>query len=763
MRSTLRSRRPPAAAGRRRLVLRVERRAAIRAALATLALALACGRLTRAPDAGAQSASGAVPAADAVAAPAAVAGARRHAAPATPPLALRVGLASDQRAVTLCCDPRVTVTVGGDTLALSAAVRIEPAASLRGKATYRVQVAALKDEQQAYGIAEYLRRETRQTTDVVFDAGRDLYRVRFGRFDQRAEADAARGRLSALGIDQGWVVSEGGQLENAALRVNQAGRERRLEGRTLRLEAPAEVGIPFAQGRYRTRLLVYLNDRGLLNVINELSIEDYLRGVVPREMGPELYDQLEALKAQTVAARTFTVRNLGEFRDEGFDICSTPRCQVYGGMGAEHPLSDRAVHTTHAQVVLLDGAPAETFYSATCGGHTENVEVVFPRKRGRHLRGVPCLEAGAQRLPGGAVAAGTPLATGVVEELLPPAPGAPPQVLAARLEHLALLAGLRAPHDRLRSVTRDEVRRYLRSVLDLALDPRLLAADAAQLAALRAAPPEDWDQAARAFADDLAASALYADAGDQALDAAGADDLLFRLARHLGVLRVEPSAFLALGDDGALTLRRGGLPVRLEPPEHLATFLDRGGAHAAELSLMAGDPLTLYWHRDRLLALVQTRPPRPVEIGKRNARGRWQHTRSRAQLAASVQTRYPGFPFADFQVLSRGVSGRVGQLRLLGSDGRSLLVEGLAVRWTFDLPDTWFTARRHDGDDGRAASWSFTGRGWGHGVGLCQAGTYGMAMRGADYRQILGHYYSGITLGRMAPRGDTMAGRSPAR
>ena len=73
---------------------------------------------------------------------------------------------------------------------------------------------------------------------------------------------------------------------------------------------------------------------------------------------------------------------LGEFSSEGYDICSTPRCQVYGGMIAEHPFSDRAIEETAGQVVLFGDVPAETFYGSTCGGHTENVEVVFPLKSG---------------------------------------------------------------------------------------------------------------------------------------------------------------------------------------------------------------------------------------------------------------------------------------------------------------------------------------------------------------------------------------------
>src|SRR5262249_26886683 len=93
---------------------------------------------------------------------------------------------------------------------------------------------------------------------------------------------------------------------------------------------------------YRTAARVFVNARGLFNVINELNLEDYLRGVVPAELGPKIYDELEAQKAQAVAARTYAVRNLGQFRLEGYDICPGPACQAYLGFRGEEALSDQA-------------------------------------------------------------------------------------------------------------------------------------------------------------------------------------------------------------------------------------------------------------------------------------------------------------------------------------------------------------------------------------------------------------------------------------
>ncbi len=678
---------------------------------------------------------------------------------ATGPLVLRVGLATDLAAVTLpCCDSGVNLEIDGGAWPATAEIAIEPAGTVTERAVYRLQVAALKDELQAAGIADYLKQTTEWPADSIFDADIDLYRVRVGRFADRAEAETGRGALEALGIGESWITSEGGSIENPAFEVSRGvrptgvrptgGERRTVAGRWLDVSAAGEGGIRVLDGRFRGRILVYLNDRGLLNVINEIELEEYLRGVVPMEMGPELYNAPEALKAQAVAARTFAVKNLDGFAREGYDICSTPRCQVYGGMTVEHRRSDAAVRDTAGQVALVFGEPAETFYGATCGGHTENVEVIFPLKRGAHLRGVPCLEAGAATLAGD-LRPGAAWPAGLTERLLPPPPGSKRQrVLSARLEHLALLAALPVPRDHLRSMARKEVLRFVTSVFDLALDRRFLSSGE-ELRALVEEPPADWQARDRSFARYLAEH-LLSETAPRVVTDAEVEVLLYRLALHLGVLYHERARFLAL-EEGRLTVRLGAERRTHGLPADLATFRRRGGTLVSgPLELMAGDRLDFYWRRGDLIALAQPVEARQPHLDGRAPRQSWNRFMTRRQLTTAVQARYPGFPFEGFEVLSRGVSGRVGKLKLLGSDGRSLLVEGLAVRWTLDLHDTLFDAQPAR-PDGREAGWFFRGRGWGHGVGMCQAGAYGMAVRGNSYRAILEHYYTGIELGRLKP------------
>ncbi len=669
--------------------------------------------------------------------------------PVTGPLRVRVGLASDLASLALpCCDAALVLEGGGRSWPLAEAVRVAPAATLAERAVYRLQVAALKDEQQARGLARRLGQATELAADAVFDAGTDLYRVRVGRFPTREGAETGRRRLDALGQRGSWVAAEGGALEDPALEVVHGGRRTRVPGRWLEIAAPAEAGVPWDGARYRGRLLIFLNDRGGLNVVNELRLEDYLRGVVPKEMGPELYGELEALKAQAVAARTYAVRNLAEFAAEGYDICSTPRCQVYGGMAVEHPLSDRAIADTAGQVVLFEGAPAETLYGATCGGHTEDVEVIFPAKDGPYLRGVPCLESGPERLAGDAPA-GTPFPAGLTRGLLPASSGKRHRVLGARMEHLALLAGLPVPRDRLKSIERKEVLRFATSVFDLALDQRLRA-PRESLEALIADPPRDWRRRDLELAGYLASAPLTATPSAAAVGDAEAEELLLRLAVYLGVVERHQGHYLKL-TQGRLEVRAGSERRGYRLAEELATFRPRGEAlEAAALELLAGDRIELYLHRGQPAALIQPENPPPVRLGSRVPKQSWSRFVSTRQLRSAVQARYPGFPFEDFEVLSRGVSGRVGKLRLLGAGGQSLEIEGLAVRWTLDVWDNLFWAEATDGAD-REPGWRFRGRGWGHGVGMCQAGAYGMAMRGLSYREILEHYYTGIELGRLKP------------
>jgi stage II sporulation protein D len=112
---------------------------------------------------------------------------------------------------------------------------------------------------------------------------------------------------------------------------------------------------------------------GKLNAVNVVGLEQYLYGVVPKEMPSAWPD--EALKAQAVAARSYALnRRVG---GKGFDLYADVRSQVYGGIDGEHPRATAAIEATAGEVLLWEGKPIDALFHSTSGGATLDVAEVF--------------------------------------------------------------------------------------------------------------------------------------------------------------------------------------------------------------------------------------------------------------------------------------------------------------------------------------------------------------------------------------------------
>jgi stage II sporulation protein D len=101
-------------------------------------------------------------------------------------------------------------------------------------------------------------------------------------------------------------------------------------------------------------------------IVNKVSLEGYVQGVVPREM-PSSW-RPAALRAQAVAARTYAAYEVGHSYDPRFNLCDSTSCQVYGGLSAEVASTNRATAATAGQVRTYQGHPAFTQFSASNGG-----------------------------------------------------------------------------------------------------------------------------------------------------------------------------------------------------------------------------------------------------------------------------------------------------------------------------------------------------------------------------------------------------------
>ena len=133
--------------------------------------------------------------------------------------------------------------------------------------------------------------------------------------------------------------------------------------------------------KYRGGFQYHRKTGGNLTVVNVVGLEDYVNGVICYEMGREW--PLEALKAQAMCARTYVLKNLNKHNSYGFDICTSANCQVYHGMGSNKAdygpseVSMRAVAETAGLVIKYNGRLAETPYSSSFGGASEDANYVW--------------------------------------------------------------------------------------------------------------------------------------------------------------------------------------------------------------------------------------------------------------------------------------------------------------------------------------------------------------------------------------------------
>jgi stage II sporulation protein D len=143
-------------------------------------------------------------------------------------------------------------------------------------------------------------------------------------------------------------------------------------GGTLRAAGGAGV-INIGGARYRGALEVVPAGGSELNVVNALSLEAYVKGVIPNESPPSW--PMAELKAQAVISRSFALT--GTVDGDGFDLYSDTRSQVYKGLESEYTTTDEAAEATKGQVLTYEGQVAETLFSACSGGKTESIENVF--------------------------------------------------------------------------------------------------------------------------------------------------------------------------------------------------------------------------------------------------------------------------------------------------------------------------------------------------------------------------------------------------
>ena len=674
---------------------------------------------------------------------------------------IRVGLINDQASVTF---PRVPggyylITETGSATIRRGFTMTAPLSD--APPHYAVQVSAVSDLPSANALAEKLRAESQQRVDVLLDTGGTAYRIIAGDFATSNDAQPLRDQLTQHGFGTNLLIVKrpaDQPFDKRHQGVDDEGETFTLNGESVLVMPVSADTLTIIDKPYRTAARVFINARGTYSIINELNLEDYLRGVVPAEMGSKVYDEVEALKAQAIAARTYAVRNFGQFKREGYDICAGPACQAYSGFSGEEALTDRAVRETAGLVATYNGQPIDALYTATCGGETSDVGTMFPGRNDPYLKRVRCVEDDVITIAGRSD-------SGLLTE----------QQMNARL--FSALAGL---SDSGTSWSAHDVEQAVTAAMQaLHFDPRNAASPASSrrgdvLTYLAAAlgidryagvvtMPEDrsyyFPQTAaketppyRAAAFLIKFGFLPAQAIDRAdMNAAMPRDELYGLLgswlrKHAAVS--EATGKIVSVSARNVTMKIDGKPTHFLLPANVLVFRKFGDRYQEyrNAPVTIGDRATIDSDvRKMPVALIINAYLDGASFDRSSSFASWTRSYRADDLVVSINKRNPITKLQGIRPLTVDASQRIAELEVTAENGRTFVLRGLPVRWSLNVPDNLFVYEKTQDPDGMDR-YTFYGKGWGHGVGFCQVGAYGMAMKGWTAQQILTHYYTGIEI-----------------
>ena len=636
-----------------------------------------------------------------------------------------------------------------------------------------VQVGQVKGRDKAEDAAKEFRTKVENRIYVVEDKENPIdgiFQVRVGDFLIRNDALDFIKKLSQIGVKDAWIFREevtAAESKPQWVMVNDELINLNEETALYFIPVSPESFLTYSGHSYRGIMILKGSRKGIL-LINILNLEEYLKGVVPGELSPYHFGELEALKAQAVAARTYALKNIGQFEDLGFDLFATPVSQVYDGISIEHPLSTRAVEETNGQVAVYDGKLINALYTSTCGGSTENIENMFEGSSVPYLKGTKCAMEQERTWPLQSSAVLPSIHLGGID-------------ISPKLAYLMALnilplqsdpAFLKAPAEV------DGVVGWVRSALELVgkknekslpesaplnfvnyahlLTDAFQWQDRVQNLLLKSEADFIVKDSSDLNAEEKNDLAYFVKSGifpstpvfgswERVLSHAEAAYYLYRIIAtykdfyHLGNFKSVDKNVIEVMEDGEK--RQAELSSNLL----LLEDFDETTIFASAVDFSGGE--SMRWvERDGKVQLIELFPSPITNILDQPSQfHRWQVRVSREDLEARLNQFYPIGKLIDLVPQKRGISRRVIELSIIGQEGQVRLT-GLKIRQALNLRDNLFVIDRQQNEEERTTHFIFTGKGWGHGVGLCQVGAYRMAQKGATYEDILKKYYQGVTI-----------------
>ncbi len=735
---------------------------------------------------------------------------------------IRIGLATNARSVSITTTDSSLVAVSPDEpqkflattkVSVSARSYRPPEFDI-----YHFEIANIANSQEADAVAKDVRETTNEKTLVKLDAKTNTWRVRVGEAKETIEeANEFKTGLSEKGFVAEIItekivqpstdavalsnqLKQGGKSEVRSLlkptvssqptnaEINPNLREVIVNGgKNASFSSLKSVAFGSIDSRatpvrlngkaYRGRIEVFVNSRGSLTVVNAVSIEDYLLGVVPNELS---LPAIEAQKAQAIAARTYAIANIGQFGKQGFDLLPTVRSQVYRGFSSESKMGTQAVLETRGIVATYKGKPINAMYTSTCGGRTENSENIFEFNE-PYLRGVECSLEGRKhfepiliktvrqpaklrdeknlelvRLMSLFAVNGFQLSTAQMsDDWFEDEPTQ--SEMSNWLNQLAIKFGKTFPNVNKETAKPLELARILAQIIyaDGYADTLLSEADINyQLAFDDAAeiPKNRRADVAALFRDGF--FTLYPDLTlkpNRAFSRAKMLRLVEQIYKQKKWLPTLQTGTTKSSVDGKLVLKVGKTEKQIVVRSDVFLLRQFGDYfyQVKETALVGGETVNFQTGALGEVIYLEVMPTTTTATAEKNSSFTIWNTNLSPSAVQSRLSRYVrGIgSLIDVRVAQKGFSRRAIELEIIGTNGRFSL-KGGKIRSALRLKEQLFVInKRYDGN-GRAISYSFTGRGWGHGVGMCQYGAYGLAKMGVKYDAIIKHYYTGVDLTR---------------
>jgi stage II sporulation protein D len=687
---------------------------------------------------------------------------------------------------------------------------------------YQFEIQNIETREEAESIAKDVRGATGEKVSVKPDIKTNLWSIRIGESKETAEeAEAFRNGLAERGFADVVVVTEKkSQPSEEALALSEQNRKNQNPKNEIRsLISPTgssqttksdivldpnvkEIVIngkseaarfssfkPIAFGSvneravpvrlngkaYRGRIEVFVNSRGTLTVVNVVPVEDYLLGVVPKELG---LPSLEAQKAQAVAARTYAIANIGGFANQGFDLLPTVWSQVYGGVSAETVMGTQAVLQTRGIIATYRGKPINALYTSTCGGRTENVENIFDFNE-PYLRGVECSLEGRRHFAPFLIKSSRELpkienedqletvrlfsqfavngfvmtASRFSDEWLETPPNE--TELRSWLNQVAFRFGKPAPAFSPQLIKGVEFAKFLASMLYAEGEAEIKMTEADINYHLSFADSDEIDAEVRAkvamlFRDGWLS--LYPDAHFHPHRPMPRSRLMRLIQNIYAKKKWLPAMQTGTSNptiDGKLIIKSGRSERQISVNPNVYLFRQFGDRlyPVKEVALVGGESVSFFTNTTGEVVYLEVQPTQQTTVAeKMSPFSFWNVNLSASAVQARLSRYVRGIgTLYDMNIKQIGVSHRPIELEIIGSNG-TFTLKGGKIRSALRLREQLFVMNKRYDSNGRVASYSFIGRGWGHGVGMCQYGAFGLGKMGLKYDAILKHYYTGIDL-----------------